>query len=595
MPVSRLPAACAAAVLLYAAAAPAAPKARFFKAEPGFRRTSEMPEDFRARVDSLIIDVMDAFEGSDTHSKYERWAFGVGNRIHIETRPGAVHKRLLFAPGDTVTRLTLLETEKALRGEEFLADAVLEVGPDQGGSRTVKVTVYDQWTTVLGGSVQVLDFRAADVFLGRWDKLADNEWLWWAGAWESNFLGTGTKLGGAVRHDLQRDTREARLSNSSATPWDLQAGLYGAWLSDGHSGQVKVAKSFKSLEDRHGFATAFSSLQLSEYHYFDANRLDELPEALSDSLAGRAHVQREYRRVTTDSLLLSYSRAFGRSLKVYAGPTFLWQDRYQKGSNAPEEGEVGALPIHPTALAPELRTDALLGFSLGLARYDYATVRNFRNLKWNESVETGWRLTARAAMNQEWLGASDSRLWFSQELVAAESWRDRFYAGCSLSTGWFFDPSAGGSEDGRVDVAAEAQWRQHPLTSSVLLLSWSHLFDSPRSRQLLLGASEGLASYPSFYFSGQARFLAQAEQRLFPDFEILTFVAAMSAFVAAGNTFPSVADFTPSDLHYSVGLGARLGRTKSTSKGVQHINIGFPVGDEYLSGPTVSILARRSL
>jgi hypothetical protein len=527
---------------------------------------------------------MDAFEGSDTHTKYERWVFGVGNKLHIETRPGAVRKRMPFAPGDTVTRFTLLETEKVLRGEEFLADAVLELGPDKGGSRNVKVTVYDQWTTVVGGSVQVLDFRAADLFLGRWDKLGDNEWLWWLGAWESNLLGTGTKLGGAVKHELQRDIREARLSNSSAT----------AWLSDGHSFQAKVAKPLESRDDRYAFATAFSSLQLSELHYFDANRLDQLPADRADSLAGRSHVQREHRRVTTDSVLLSFTRSYGRNLKVNLGPTFLWQDRYQKGKSGISDSAVMDEPLPASALAPELRTEALLGLSVSLARYDYVTARNFRNLKWNESIETGWRLTARAAMNQEWLGASNSQVWLSQELVAGQAWSERYFAACSLSAGWFQKP-AGGSADGRVDASMEAQWKQHPLTSTVLTASWSHLFASPRSRQLLLGASEGLASYPSFYFAGQARFLAQAEQRLFPEFEFLTFVAAFNGFLAAGNTFETYEDADLSDLHYSLGLGARFGRSKSTTKSVQHINVSFPVGDKYLSGPTISFLSRRNL
>ena len=52
---------------------------------------------------------------------------------------------------------------------------------------------------------------------------------------------------------------------------------------------------------------------------------------------------------------------------------------------------------------------------------------------------------------------------------------------------------------------------------------------------------------------------------------------------------------TPADLHWSLGLGLRLGRSKSTQKMVQHINLTFPLGDKYLSGPVVSVLAKKHL
>lgn len=569
-------------------------KERFFLPEPGYVRAKDLPEDFRAKVDSIRFVVKDAFDGAVAHSKAERWLFRIMNKLHIESREGTIAHRLLFQPGEEITKGRLLETEKVLRGEEFLADAVLEVGPESAGRRMVKVTVYDQWTTVVGGSVQILDFRPEDLYLARWDSLWSREWLWWGGAWESNFLGSGTKLGGSVRHELQRNVVESRLLNNSITPLDLQFGAYAAWLSDGHSYQLKVGKPLESRLDRYSFATAFSSLQLSELLYFDANRLDDLPRSLADSLSGKAHIHREYRRVTADSILLTAARSFGSRLKLSVGPTFLWQDRYQQGGNRFKDSAVMDLPAPASAQGPELRTEALLGAALSVYQYDYKTARNFRNLKWNETVETGWRLTSKAALNQEWMGASNSDFWLSQEAAFGQAWRETWFASCSLSASTFLTPG-GDLVDGRMDAGLEGQWKIHPVTSTFLTASWSHFFATPQSRQLLLGGFEGLSGYPSFYFAGQARFLALAEQRYFPEFEFLTFVTSFSAFLAAGNTYPSYRDFDASDLHYTLGLGLRLGRSKSTSKGVQHINVSWPLGDRYLDGPAVSVLSKRSL
>ena len=570
-------------------------KERFFLPEPGFVRAKDLPDDFQARVDSIIFERKDAFEGATAYSKVDRWVFGLGNKIHVESRPSTIARRLQFEKGGAINKGILTETERVLRSEDFLSDAILEVGPDRGGLRNIKITTYDQWTTMAGGSLANTDLKLGDLFLGRWDKLKGGEWTWWTGAWESNLFGTGTKFGGSYRHELQRNVTELRLSNNSITPYNLQTGLYGAWLSDGHSLQLKVGKPILSRSDRYAFSTAFSSLQLSELLYFDANRLDDLPEKLADSLAGESHILMEYERVTMDSVYLTATRSFGSRLKFNVGPTFLFQDRYQDGgASIPDSALAAALPVPASALSPEVRTEALVGAAVSLYEYDYKTARNFRNLKWNETVETGWRLTAKAAHNQEWLGASNSDFWLAQEAVFGQAWRDTWFASCSLSTQYFLT-SSGNVEDGRMDASMESQWKELPITSTYLAASWSHYFASPQSRQLVLGASEGLSGYPSFYFSGQARFLALAEQRLFPEFELATGVFAFSAYVAAGNTFPSYRDFDPSSLHYTTGLGIRVGKSKSTTKGVQHFNLSFPLGEKHLSGFAFSALAKKSL
>jgi hypothetical protein len=529
------------------------------------------------------------------HSRAERWAFGLLNRLHIESRPGTIRRRLQFGEGDSIGKGALTESEKVLRSEDFLSDAVVEVGPERDGTRDIKVTSFDQWTTAAGGGVDIENFKPADLYRGRWDRVGDWEWKWWVGAWESNLLGTGTKLGGSFRRDLEREMREVVLSNSSVSRHALQLGAYAAWLSDGHALQLKAAKPLLSRQDRFAFSAHLSSLQLSEFLYFDANRLEGIPDSLAGARAGEAHIVREFRRVTTDSLHLSATRSFGSRLKINAGPTFFRLERYQRGgSDNADPALLEAAPLPASADAPRLRSEALLGAALSVYQYDYKTARNFRNLKWNESVETGWRLTLEAAMNQEWLGAGDSDFRLVQKASFGEAWRDTWYAACSLSADYFVSPS-GAFRDGRVDASLEAQWKPAAITSTSLAASWSHLFAAPASARLTLGALEGLSGYPSYYFSGQARFLGILEQRLFPEFELATLVPAFSAYLAAGNTFPAYRDFDPGALHYSIGLGLRLGKSKSTTKGVQHINVSWPLGDPRLSGPAISILAKKSL
>src|SRR5262245_12603517 len=62
--------------------------ARFFRAEPGFTRTKDLPEDFSTQVDTIRFDIKDAFDGADAHTKLDRWGFALANKLHIESRMG---------------------------------------------------------------------------------------------------------------------------------------------------------------------------------------------------------------------------------------------------------------------------------------------------------------------------------------------------------------------------------------------------------------------------------------------------------------------------------------------------------------------------
>ncbi len=567
----------------------------FYQPYAGFIPAEDLPESFQARIRSIQFDRRDAFVGSIAHTKAERKLFDFGNKLHIVSRESTIRHRLLFAEGSEATKTLLTETEKALRSEEFLADAILEAKSIDDSTCDIRVTTFDQFTTIPGGGAKVLGLRASDVFQGRWSDIAGSEWLWWAGITESNLLGTGTKVGAAIRHDLERDTRELTFANKSLTSQKLQVSAYTAWLSDGDSLLFKIEKPLLSRTDTYAYALSASSAENSEKLYFDANRLADLPSDLAAEKSGKAHVLRLFNRVAEQAIDLSLTRSFGYGLKVDVGPVFNYRDRYNVGGlGVADTALLATTPLPSSSLSPEKRTDALLGLSLSLSQYAYQTARNYRNLKWNESVRTGWRLSTQAAMNQEWLGAANPDFHLVQEASYADAWNDRVYLEIGLSWQSFL-MSDGNWHDGQADAWWEGQWKPAPVTSTVLTASWTHLVNTPQSRQLLLGEIDGLNGFPSYYFAGQARFLATAEQRLFPAFEFLTLVPAFSAILSAGNTYPDYSVFDPADLHYSLGLGLRLGRSKSTQKIVQHINVVWPLGEANLPGPVISVLAKASL
>jgi len=552
---------------------------RFFKPTEGFIRAKDLPDSFSAVVKVIQLDIKDAFEGSTVHSETEQNLFDLGNKLHIESKPKTIRRRLLFNEGDTLTKDLLLEAEKSLRTEEFLADAIIEVMQNQNGTAVVKLTTYDQWTTVPAAGLQ----------------RSGGEWIYFFGPVESNLLGTGQRIGFFMGHDLQRDTRWMDYNNNALFPERLHLAAHSAWLSDGYSHLFSLSKPLETRTDRYAFSVSLSAGENSEYYFFDANQLGLLPDSLANAKAGMSHYLERFDRIATNDVNVTVTRSYGSSLKLSLVPEFNRHERFSNDTTIfANQSILDILPLNANVLDPNSRLDYLLGATLSLYKYQYKTVQNFNNLKWSETIETGWRISTKISQNQKWMGARNHDFYFSHSAVYNNAWFDAFYVNSSLSSRYFFSPQ-GAFNDGYNAGNIELQYKPVYFTSTFLSSNWSNYFAKGKFAQLLLGEDNGLNGFPNYYYAGQARILFEAEQRFFPVLELGTLVPAFAIFANAGNTFPDYEKWDLNDLHYSLGLGLRLGASKSTQKVVNHLNLSWPIGEKYLSGPTLSIRAKKSL
>jgi hypothetical protein len=566
---------CALALPLHAA------EERFFEPEPGFSRARDLPDSLKGRVTSLQFRIFDAFEGSEAHSGIESRVYDLGNKLHINTREATVRRRLSFRENDTVTVDELREAEKNLRGEEFLADAIIEVSRRPDSSLAVKVTTYDQWTTVPGVSV------------GR----KGGEWVWWLGPLESNLFGTGQRLGFFIGHDLERDSRWLDYSHTAFTDQKLRLLAQYAWLSDGFSYAFSVTKPLRSRTDRWGFTVSSTGYEFAENLYLSGNEIDRLREEGNyppqrEGLQGSTYVLGQWERVATHGAYVGVTRAFGYNLKTSVTPFYERRDRYNKGRFLRDSAMMAALgnPAYPLGE----RHDEVLGTTLSLYQYAFKTVHNFRNLKWSESIETGWRLSASAGQNQEWLGADSRDLYFAYTGVYNNAWLDALFLNSSATLKHFLTEE-GDPDHGSMSTYVEGQWKPIPVLATVVVGQYSHLFAQPAGERLYLGEESGLLGFPNFYYGGKARFLATAEQRFFPPWEFGTVAPALALFFNAGNTYDSYRQVDLGDLHYAVGVGLRLGATRSTQKVVNHFNLALPLGEKNVSGLVFGVRAAKSL
>ena len=97
------------------------------------------------------------------------------------------------------------------------------------------------------------------------------------------------------------------------------------------------------------------------------------------------------------------------------------------------------------------------------------------------------------------------------------------------------------------------------------------------SNQYLLGGDSGLRGYTARAFSGARSLLVNLENRFFSDINILTIALGGVAFFDAGNVWEEHEAIKFSDLNTSIGLGIRLGYTKSPNSRVGRIDFGLPL------------------
>ena len=112
-----------------------------------------------------------------------------------------------------------------------------------------------------------------------------------------------------------------------------------------------------------------------------------------------------------------------------------------------------------------------------------------------------------------------------------------------------------------------------------------------------LGGDTGLRGYPLRYQTGDSRILLTAEQRYFTDwYPFRLFRVGGAVFADIGRTWgDNPAGGPPLGWLKNVGLGLRLGPTRSSGRDVIHIDIALPLdGDPSIDSVQFLIDSKRS-
>ena len=484
-------------------------------------------------IRSILVEPGSVFDLENPDE--DGFLYRLANRAHKTTRPGVIERQLLFAEGDDFSKRLIDESQRLLRNNRYLKDAFVELLPVADCVVDVKIRTIDTWTL----SPKMRMSRS-----GGENKTA-------FGLKELNLLGTGILLEAFYSTNVDRASNTLKIVDRNlADSWyDLEF-LYEK-SSDGHSTEIGLGQPFYALDTArsHGIS------------YYDNDRIDSYYD-LGEAAGGYRHQTKAY------ELYLGWSTGVVNDWvrRVTVGLAYE-NHRFLETGTADYAGS--PLPTDRQLFYPFVDIEWLQN------RYD--TTTNTAQIGRTEDWFLGSRFNARIGRSRTQLG-SDRDAWLV-ELGAQNSFGKPDSRLLTLEAGMTTRLESGGLQNFALEGSIKYYWRQSEkrlfYTSASGL--YGHELDADNMQDL--GGDTGLRGYPLRYQSGDKRALFTVEQRFYTDwYPFRLFNVGAAVFFDAGRTWGnSGIETTNLGWLKDVGVGLRLGNTRSGLGNVIHVDLAFPL------------------
>lgn len=486
-----------------------------------------------ARIGHVEIDVEEVFENTTGLAAPYR----VANGLHLETHESTVQQQLLFQSGDLYDPRVIEETERLLRGQRYLEDAVIvPTRYNEDNTVDVLVRVHDVWTLSPGFS------------FGR--KGGENNTR--LKFEDTNFLGLGKEISLARSSDVDRTAwRLAYLDPSLlGSRWTLST-AYSS-MSDGAESALALERPFYSLDTRWSASVAASDVTSEVSRYALGHAVDSFD------------MQRQ---------------AFEISAGVSEGLQGGWAKRYLAGYRYDARDFSQRMTVS-SASVPDARVLSYPWVGLELVEDEYISTRNLDQIGRTEDLYLGRSARVELGFASSAFGSTTDALILSGSARAGADLGNERYLINTLGAGGRLQ----GSEIANAQIAFNSRYYQRQSIRRVFFASFTGALTSnldPES-QLLLGGDNGLRGYPLRYQAGTASALVTLEERFYTNWQPLKLVNVGAAvFLDAGRTWGRDA-FTPAPAGWlaDFGIGLRFGAARSGLGNVLHLDLAFP-----LNGP----------
>jgi len=494
--------------------------------------TPEELEAAHAVIGEITIAADDIF---DTSVKGESsWLYRSANKLHISTRPDVVRGQLLFRTGEPYSHRLLQETERILRANDYLYDATIVPVAWDGHTVDLEVRTRDNWTLNPGinfsrkggenkGSLQLV---------------------------EKNLLGTGRALEFDWGKNYDRDFVTFQYTDPHfLTNWTRLSVTYSD-ANDGDTKAFRLDRPFYALDTRRAGGLNLFDSQRNDARYVQGHEVGEFGH------------REEY-----------YEGYFGQSSGWRDGWVTRWTTgvTMQRDRFAPVEGSPLGGPL------PEDRDLVYPWIGVELVEDRFEERINQDQIERTEDVLVGLEAGGRLGYASESFGSDRDAVVFSGYVQDGKDLRDgeSLFGSMNLS---------GRVEDGTLrDGVLSAEARYYRRTSNrfkfFATVNGTVTKNLDAENQLLLGGDNGLRGYPLRYQAGTSLALLTLEERYYTDwYPFRLFHVAAAAFFDMGRTWGTdVTGATSDGLLKDVGIGLRLGSSRSAFGNVLHIDLAFPL------------------
>jgi len=499
---------------------------------PGLPSDAELEAE-HAVIGKIEIDTRNIFDPNDPREN--RGLYRLADRLHIRTKPGAIRAQLLFKSGDPYSAEKLAETERNLRLLSYIYDANVFPVRYQNGKVDVKVVTKDVWT---------LD---PSVSFGRAGGVNSTSYS----LQEENFLGWGKSVEIGRMSNVDRTSTVAQYSDPNLLGSHWTAALAYVNSSDGFQRSAQFALPFYSLDTRWSTQLDAQSYDRTISRYFQGNIVDQFNDNERTYLVGGG---------------ISSGLVNGWSKRLLFGMYY-------------DSNDFLATPATtlPTKPLPPPRTLSYPYVGFDVVQDDYRKAGDENQIGKTEDLYFGTEVTGELGFSDAVFGANHDALMVKSSVVHGFEFphSQQLFLDGDVSTRIETDRARNLISD----AGAKYYWRWR--TDWLLYGSFSCTVTRALDPdvQLLLGGDSGLRGYPLRYEAGTSRALFTLEQRVFTDWYPFRLVrVGAAAFTDVGRTWGTgVVGNSDAGVLSDVGIGLRLGNTRSGLGNVLHIDLALPL------------------
>lgn len=459
------------------------------------------------------------------------------NRIHSPTQSYVIKRQLLIKEGEQLQVRLIKESERIVRDNRYLSDAVIIPHQVCGESLDLLVIARELWTLL------------PKLFFSR--KGGDNKYG--LTLEDENILGSGNTLFLEFIHDRERDTTAVGYRTKQLFGTRVKLNAVYSDTTDGLNKELEISRPFYSLDTPWSLGGKFSERVFKESL-----------EAFNQPISNFRHYENEY------LISAGYSK----------GLIDNYTQRYVFGFTR-SENLFEALDNTPVTL-PANRVLAYPWFQYSITEDNFAIYNNLNALYRTEDVPVGVEFSALLGYADETFNSELSQWVFEFNYEDTPLTRKNHLLKSELTMEGFWDREIEDFTNTVSTIKLSYFWLMAKKHRAFAKITYDHGTNLTADHLLPLGGEEGLRGYPNEYLLGDERLLINIEHRYFFEAHYLNlFRFAGVLFIDVGQTKYSDSNLSEdSDLISSAGIGLRLNSSKANIDRIAHIDLAFPLNDK---------------